>query len=82
MSQTTLSELEVDQRKYPKKAKPINQHEKLKKDLLDFIKNQISGTDWNEQWDEDLPKKWKICKFSGTLHRFMANLISCFFPSR
>jgi hypothetical protein len=57
----TRSSREDDQKTFAKKAKPINQHEKLRKDLLDFTRNRIN-IDWNEKWDDDFPKKWKIGK--------------------
>lgn len=40
---------------YPKKAKPINQHEKLK-----FCLKELYGDAWSDCMMNDLPKKWKI----------------------
>lgn len=45
-----------DLKNYPKKPKPLNQHEKLKKELKSLYAS------WDETWDEDLPKKWKIAQ--------------------
>lgn len=47
--------------KYPKKAKPITQHDKIKTSLSNFMKNKFD-LDWNENWNDDLPKKWKMSK--------------------
>lgn len=42
---------------YPKKSKPINQHEKLERDL----KKLVGGDEkWNDQLAQDLPRKWKL----------------------
>ncbi|CAF0718108.1 unnamed protein product [Brachionus calyciflorus] len=39
---------------FPKKPKPLNQHEILKRDL------RLLFTEWHDHWEKDLPKKWKI----------------------
>ena len=42
---------------YPKKAKPLTTHDKLRNQLKEIYQN-----DWEDSWLEDLPKKWKICE--------------------
>ena len=42
---------------YPKKAKPITVHDKLRSGLKDLY----NFTDWTDELLNDLPKKWKIC---------------------
>jgi hypothetical protein len=46
---------------YAKKAKPITQHEKMRRDLSAFLKNTLN-LDWDKKFEEDLPKKWKIAQ--------------------
>ena len=45
----------MDQINYPKKAKPISTHEKLRTCLQQLYANQ-----WSDHLSNDLPKKWKI----------------------
>lgn len=45
---------------YAKKAKPLNQHEKLKKSLIEHVQHVGRVEEWNNQVEEDLPKKWKL----------------------
>lgn len=40
---------------YPKKAKPVNQHEKLRACLVELLGNELSA-----ELANDLPKKWKV----------------------
>jgi len=40
---------------YKKKAKPINEHEKLRIKL-----KELYDSKWRDEWSDDLPKKWKI----------------------
>lgn len=40
---------------FPKKPKPLNQHEKLERDLKSRM-----GDDWDSSLSLDLPKKWKL----------------------
>ena len=40
---------------YAKKAKPINTHDKLRIKL-----KELYGLNWNDNLNDDLPKKWKI----------------------
>ena len=47
---------------YEKKAKPITQHDKLKQFLENHIRTNNENFEWNNQWNEDLPKKWKLCQ--------------------
>jgi tRNA G37 N-methylase Trm5 len=47
--------------KYPKKAKPITQHDKIKISLSNYMKEKFS-LNWDENWTDDLPKKWKMSK--------------------
>ena len=46
---------EVANKTYAKKAKPLNQHDKLERDLKSLMKD-----DWKPELSEDLPKKWKV----------------------
>lgn len=41
---------------YPKKPKPLNQQEKLEREL----KNLLGDQAWNAQLARDLPHKWKL----------------------
>lgn len=43
---------------YPKKAKPLSQHEKLERDLKKFFLEKFN-LEWQTEWSNDLPKKWK-----------------------
>ena len=43
---------------YAKKAKPLSQHDKLQRDLIDLLKR--FALDWSQELANDLPKKWKI----------------------
>jgi len=43
---------------YPKKAKPLSQHEKLEKDLKKYCVEKLNLI-WQAEWSNDLPKKWK-----------------------
>jgi hypothetical protein len=54
-----FNEYGIEKKVYAKKAKPVSQHEKLKKYLLEFVQNQVSCK-WDESLENDLPKKWKI----------------------
>ena len=47
---------------YEKKAKPITQHDKLKKFLENHIRTKNETFEWKDEWNDDLPKKWKICQ--------------------
>ena len=40
---------------YPKKAKPVNQHDKLRACLVELLGHELSA-----ELANDLPKKWKI----------------------
>ena len=40
---------------YKKRSKPINEHEKLRIKL-----KELYGSQWQDEWSTDLPKKWKI----------------------
>ena len=46
---------------YEKKAKPITQHDKLKRYLSGYMM-ESAHLEWNDEWYEDLPKKWKLCQ--------------------
>ena len=48
---------EYEKKTYPKKAKPISTHEKLRIALKNLYPNE-----WDDSWIEDLPKKWKQCQ--------------------
>ena len=45
-----------------KKAKPLTQHDKLKRDLTTFVRTHSPTIEWSEIWEQDLPKKWKIAQ--------------------
>ena len=46
---------------YAKKAKPLNQHEKLRRSLAAYCSDRL-GLEWNEaEWHSDLPRKYKLC---------------------
>jgi hypothetical protein len=47
-----------NKKSYPKKAKPITQSEKLKRNLQDYCKNILS-IEWSNEIENDLPKKYK-----------------------
>jgi tRNA wybutosine-synthesizing protein 2 len=47
---------------YLKKAKPITQHDKLREFLENHISIYNENTRWKDEWNEDLPKKWKLCQ--------------------
>ena len=48
-----------NKKSYPKKAKPITQQEKLKRNLQDYCKNILS-IEWSSELENDLPKKYKL----------------------
>lgn len=50
--------MSIEECKYPKKAKPVSQHDKLIKNLIEFLR--VYQVEWNTEWEVDLPKKWKL----------------------
>ena len=56
---------------YPKKAKPISQHDKLQRELIDLLERY--AIDWSQELAGDLPKKWKI-----VAHDLLILPASCF----
>lgn len=51
-------------KEYPKKAKPLNQHEKLERDLKRLVASSrdcgSSSLSWSDELAQDLPRKWKL----------------------
>lgn len=56
MVEDSLKDL-VHEKVYPKKAKPLTVHDKLRSELKHLYQNQ-----WSDKWLADLPKKWKVCE--------------------
>jgi hypothetical protein len=58
---SSINESSVSENKkfYPKKAKPLTQQEKLKRNIQDYCKNVLS-IEWSDEIENDLPKKYKL----------------------
>jgi len=56
MLETTKSEPAHQQAKYAKKAKPLTVHDILKIEL-----KKLYAAEWTDDWERDLPRKWKLC---------------------